>query len=110
LALEFLDGGRETLGQRDATAAEPNQRYAFQPLVTLHDLVGDAADGAADVVGGKDYAVVQPALSPSGEGQADTRSRAWLVVTRAYVKSVSFAASQDRLKGVLAFRLSRTTG
>jgi hypothetical protein len=54
LALEFTDGIGKAAGERDAACMHANEGYAGDATVVLDDLVGDAADSTADIVGGED--------------------------------------------------------
>ena len=49
--LEALDGGGEPAGDRGAPRVEPHQDEIVGAVVTLHDLVGDAGMGTAEIAG-----------------------------------------------------------
>jgi hypothetical protein len=54
LALKLTDRIGEAAGQRHAPRVHADECDGRKAAIVLDDLVGDAADGAANVVGGKD--------------------------------------------------------
>ena len=60
-ALELLEGRGKPVGDRDAPRAHADDDYVFDAAVALDDLMGDAADSAAYIFGGKDDVIVHSA-------------------------------------------------